>query len=810
MDSERAIVIIGAGPTGLGAAWHLEELGYKNWQLFEAVDVPGGLASSVVDDRGFTWDQGGHVLFSHYSYFDCLMEKLLGDSWISHIRESWVWMRNQFIPYPLQNNIWRLPEDDLIKCLNGLLAVQGNGRPRPETFREWILDNFGPGLADVFLLPYNFKVWAFDPAALGTGWMGERVATVDLERVLENLVRKKDDYGWGPNAQFRFPLRGGTGAIWRALYDRLPANRLELGKRVVEVSAANRSIKFADGTLTRYDYLISTIPLDCLLRVLSNRPELTRKAEEFKFSSSHIVGVGLQGPVPPALSTKCWMYFPEPDVPFYRVTVFSNYSPYNVPEPGSQWSLLCEVSESAAKPVDHERLTDDVLAGLRRVQLIANDASIVSIWHRRLGYGYPTPFLGRDELLESIDPQLQEMGIWSRGRFGAWKYEVSNQDHSIMQGVEAVDHILSGTEETTYHYPDLVNASKDGGRKRSEQSGNGHGQLLTQAKRPNPFELRAGSDFEQIKPLLTVAICTFNRATLLPRAVDSVRNQTRASADLEILVVDNSSTDGTRELVAAVQAEDSRVRYVVEPKAGIAHARNCALREARGEYLAFLDDDAWAECDWLENLLCAILSITPNPECVVGPVSLVWEGKRPDWFPTRFESLLCRYDMGEKPRFLDPGGYLLTTNSLFHRQTLLALGGLRDDLGHKRNQLIGGEDNEIFQRLIANGYHVYYQPTARVNHPVPRERQTRRYLLRRLFWDGASQPLVDAVRKEDKDASRAGLELYRDSRRLLRFFLEILGEIATGDRAGAQDGVYRLVQGAGRMRTHLLMALGAR
>lgn len=473
MDSERAIVIIGAGPTGLGAAWHLEELGYKNWRLVEAVDVPGGLASSVVDDRGFTWDQGGHVLFSHYSYFDELMEKLLGDSWVSHTRESWVWMRNQFIPYPLQNNIWRLPDEDLIKCLIGLLLVQGNGRARPETFREWILDTFGPGLADVFLLPYNFKVWGFDPAALGTNWMGERVATIDLARILENLVRKRDDCSWGPNAQFRFPLRGGTGAIWRALYDRLPASRLAFGKRVVQISPADRIVRFADGTSTVYDYLISTIPLDCLLRVLSDRADLAKKADEFKFSSSHIVGIGLDGKVPPALSTKCWMYFPEPDVPFYRVTVFSNYSPYNVPEPGKQWSLLCEVSESSAKPVDHERVADDVIAGLRRVGLISDNNPIVSVWHRRLGYGYPTPFLGRDKLLESIDPELREMGIWSRGRFGAWKYEVSNQDHSIMQGVEAVDHILSGTEELTYRNPDLVNAGKDSGRVAKKDHGNG-------------------------------------------------------------------------------------------------------------------------------------------------------------------------------------------------------------------------------------------------------------------------------------------------------------------------------------------------
>ena len=305
--------------------------------------------------------------------------------------------------------------------------------------------------------------------------------------------------------------------------------------------------------------------------------------------------------------------------------------------------------------------------------------------------------------------------------------------------------------------------------------------------------------------MLSLAICTYNRAPLLPRALDSVTSQSGAAEEFEILVVDNGSTDQTREVVAKYQHKDSRIRYVVEPKPGIAQARNRALAEARGEYLAFLDDDAWADPDWLENLLAPIQAVSPAPECVVGPVSLVWEGNRPDWFPDRFESLLCRYEMGAVPRFLDANGYLLTTNSLFHRETLLRLGGMRTDLGHRRKALIGGEDNDIFNRLIANGHRVYYQPAARVNHPVPKERQTRRFLLRRLFWDGASQPLFE----HGSTSPSAWSELYKDGRRLARFALEASAGTIRREPAMAKDAVYRLVQRAGRMRTHLLMAVGA-
>jgi protoporphyrinogen oxidase len=451
------ILIVGAGPTGLGAAWRLHELGHERWQVVEASDAVGGLAASVVDAEGFTWDLGGHVLFSHYEYFDRLLDALLGDARVEHVRESWVWMRERFIPYPLQNNVWRLPKPDLLRCLEGLLAVRGADGGRPaRNFDEWLVARFGDGLADVFMRPYNRKVWAYPPATLDVGWMGDRVALVDLARVLRGVILEEDDLGWGPNATFRYPLRGGTGAIWTALARRLPAGRILTGRSVVEVRTRDREAVLDDGQRLRFDRLITTMPLDLLLPRLVDRPDLAAAAPSFRHSSTHVVGIGLDGHPGAALKTKCWIYFPEPEVPFYRVTVFSNYSPHNVPRPGQQWSLLCEVSESPVTPpaVDAPRA---VLDGLQRVGLVAVGTVPRSVWHRRLEHGYPTPFLGRDDILVPLDRALRASGIWSRGRFGAWKYETSNQDHALMQGVEAVDHLLRGTEEVTYHDPQRVN-----------------------------------------------------------------------------------------------------------------------------------------------------------------------------------------------------------------------------------------------------------------------------------------------------------------------------------------------------------------
>ena len=461
-SQEPAILIIGAGPAGLGAAWRLQELGHANWRLFEKSDHPGGLSASMVDPQGFTWDLGGHVLFSHYDYFDRLMEELLKEAWCSHQRESWVWIQNRFIPYPLQNNIWRLPQRDLERCLEGLEKVGHpfNPRPNPKNFEEWILNNFGRGLADLFMLPYNFKVWAYPPSAMDIGWMKERVSPVDLDRIRENIQQQRDDCGWGPNALFRFPLRGGTGAIWKALANRLPPEQLCFGNQVCKIDPGRQWLSTQSGQSYPYDYLISTMPLDHLLQGLDGFGGMREKLPQLRYSSTHVVGVGMEGQPPDSLLKKCWMYFPDPALPFYRVTVFSNYSPYHVPDPGCFWSLLCEVSESGVKPVEQGQIAGQVMGALRSIGFIDSSTPIASLWHLRLEHGYPTPFLGRDEVLLPIEADLRAHRIWSRGRFGGWKYEVSNQDHSLMQGVEAVEQILRGNPEETYFSPDKVNAAR--------------------------------------------------------------------------------------------------------------------------------------------------------------------------------------------------------------------------------------------------------------------------------------------------------------------------------------------------------------
>lgn len=311
-------------------------------------------------------------------------------------------------------------------------------------------------------------------------WLGERVAAPDLKKVTTNVILQKTAGNWGPNATFRFPARDGTGGIWIAVANTLPKEKTRFGAHgsVSKVDADGKKVLLKDGTVIKYEKLINTMAVDALVQSIGDK-ELVDLSKGLYYSSTHVIGVGIRGERPERIGDKCWLYFPEDDCPFYRATIFSNYSPYNQPDAskklatqqladgskpsssaakeGPYWSIMLEVSQSTKKPVDEANLLKDCIQGLVNTEMLRPSDEIVSTYHRKFDHGYPTPALERDGVLKQLLPKLQAKDIWSRGRFGSWKYEVGNQDHSFMLGVEAADNIVNGAVELTLNYPDFVN-----------------------------------------------------------------------------------------------------------------------------------------------------------------------------------------------------------------------------------------------------------------------------------------------------------------------------------------------------------------
>jgi protoporphyrinogen oxidase len=440
------IAIIGAGPCGLSCARELALLGHDDWFVAERAETAGGSASSVTDPAGFTWDCGGHVVFSHFHEFDALLTEAMGSELIEHDRSSYVLVAGRWVPYPFQNNLHHLPDAIAQECLAGLRDAPGRTPSGDGDFGSWMAAVFGAGITEHFMAPYNAKVWATAPSQMSSNWIAERVSVPDRERVFENFRLGRDDRGWGPNNRFRFPAVGGTGEIYRRVAAGLGA-RVRFGQEVVAIDARRRELRFGTGGSARYDALVSTMPLDRLVASLADCPgEVKAAAQALEHNSVSVVGVGYESPL---ADERSWLYFPDLDVPFYRVTNFAKYAPSNVPggDTSRFSSYMTETSFAPARRNPAADLEADVLDGLARTGLAPCGAAVASVHRVDLDYGYPIPTIDRDRALGVIHEWLDGQAVYSRGRFGGWRYEIGNMDHAAKMGIDIARRLVEGRPE---------------------------------------------------------------------------------------------------------------------------------------------------------------------------------------------------------------------------------------------------------------------------------------------------------------------------------------------------------------------------
>lgn len=445
--SRGRIVILGAGPCGLACADELARLGHEDFLLLDAGAVPGGLASSVVDEAGFTWDLGGHVVFSHYGQFDSLLNELFRrDELLHHDRSSFIRYGADWVPYPFQQHLHHLPPKDSVACLRDLLMLR-SGSGAAVDFAMWLRSTYGEALMERFFAPYNTKIWATALEDMSASWVAERVAPVDVEDVLAAVVGTVTPRRWGPNSTFAFPASGGTGEIWRRLAARIDPGRLRLRARVVQVDPETRTLVLADGQPIGYARLVATGPLDRLAAMTSGCPEqLQQAAQRLRHTTVAMVGLGYRAPT---TDSRSWMYFPQADVPFYRATNFSKYAPANVPgaDTGTYSAWMTETSITPGQAVDRRALADRCDWALRRHGLVPEGAALASVHVEMIPYAYPVPTLDRDAVLGQVVPWLEARDIFPRGRFGTWRYEIGNMDHAVKMGFDIARRLVTGEPE---------------------------------------------------------------------------------------------------------------------------------------------------------------------------------------------------------------------------------------------------------------------------------------------------------------------------------------------------------------------------
>lgn len=247
---------------------------------------------------------------------------------------------------------------------------------------------------------------------------------------------------------------------------------------------------------------------------------------------------------------------------------------------------------------------------------------------------------------------------------------------------------------------------------------------------------------------LSVIVCTYNRCHLLALALSSLASQTLCQEDFEVVVVDNGSQDDTSRVAIEASRSAANLRYVYEPELGLSRARNRGVKEARGEIIAFMDDDARAEPGWAQALVEAFEREPRRPLCVGGRVDPIWEKARPKWLPDTALPSLTILDYGEESRALAfPREWLAGCNIAFSRDFLLHT-SFNPNLGRRGANLNSNEEIAVLSELERSGGLILYESTAIVRHLVPASRLRMSWLLRRSFAQGVSDVLWDSLEPE--------------------------------------------------------------
>ena len=242
---------------------------------------------------------------------------------------------------------------------------------------------------------------------------------------------------------------------------------------------------------------------------------------------------------------------------------------------------------------------------------------------------------------------------------------------------------------------------------------------------------------------ISAIIPTYNRADYLGKAIQSLVDQTLRADQYEILVIDNCSTDRTRQVVCEDFVHVQNLRYIYEPLLGLNQARNTGWQQAHGDYIAYIDDDAIAAPQWLEKIAEAFETVKPTPGFVGGKVEPIWEIERPVWLPADFECLLTILDLSEESIVLGDNQWVVGANMAFSRHVVEKVGGFLFGLDRVGTKLLSNGEVLLEQEIVRRGYTGYYDPAIAVKHLVPTTRLTQSWFIRRLYWQGVSGALIE-------------------------------------------------------------------
>ncbi len=262
-------------------------------------------------------------------------------------------------------------------------------------------------------------------------------------------------------------------------------------------------------------------------------------------------------------------------------------------------------------------------------------------------------------------------------------------------------------------------------------------------------------------PKLSIAVCTYNRRDFLVRCLQHLANQ-ETDHLYEVLVIDNQSTDDTAEVCADFRAQYPTIlfNYCLETQQGLSYARNQAIAQARGTYLSYLDDDAYAHSNYVQEL-CTYLDHHPDVMGLGGKIMPQYQQQAPNWMSKYLLPLVAGLDMGNAPKAFTKRKFPIGANMAFRKSVLQELGGFNPDLGRKGTFLGSGEEKDLFLRMKKQNLSIHYVPTVQVAHYIPVFRTQASYIQQMAHGIGASEALRLKDAPLSARISKMGSELFK-------------------------------------------------
>ncbi len=415
--------ILGAGLSGLSLAYFLQ-----NCQEAATIDIlekenePGGLCRSFPFGN-IHYDVGPHIIFSKDAEVLDMMLALLGDNIHKLRRSNKVWHDGRFVKYPFENELSALSDRDKEYCLNGFL-----NNPyvdyAPQNMLQFFLATFGEGITNLYLRPYNEKIWKFDPAFMDTQ-MVERIPKPPAEDIIKSAQGTATE-GYVHQLHFSYPKRGGIGSLVQAILDRLGKKTVvRTGQEVNRISRAGAqwSVRCADGGERRYDRLVSTIPLTKLAPALEpDAPaEVVQAAALLRFNSIALCLLRLKGD---RLGNNFAIAIADKSVLFHRLSKLNFLFP---PETGDgSTTVMAEVTYRKGDLIDQmddRQIVDRVIADLCREGFIESREDVLAEELARFPFAYVIYDLDHRKNTGVIRRHCEEeLGLFLLGRFGEFEY----------------------------------------------------------------------------------------------------------------------------------------------------------------------------------------------------------------------------------------------------------------------------------------------------------------------------------------------------------------------------------------------------